>query len=114
MNSYVILSITSILVASISQIFLKKSSMKKEYKNRLYEYLNPLVISAYFLLLLSTVLTLFAYKGLKLSQGMMLESISYILINILSFLYFKEKMSLKKITGILCIISGIFIYSLIG
>ena len=58
--------VASVLVSSISQVMLKKSA-NKVYDNALKEYLNPMVITAYGLFFLSTVITVFAYKYVPLS-----------------------------------------------
>lgn len=113
MYKYVFLLIISVTIASTSQILLKKSA-NINYATKIKEYLNIYVIVAYSLLLLSTILTMLAYRGLQLSQGMVLEAISYILIPIGSYFIFKEKFTLKKTSGILLIIIGIIIFSLLG
>ena len=113
MIKYMCIMFTSVLVASISQILLKKSANQK-YENKIKEYLNILVIIAYCLLLGSTILTMIAYKGIQLSQGIILESLSYILIPIFSYFIFKENISKRKIVGIFTIILGILIFSILG
>ena len=59
----------SVLVASISQIMLKKSADKK-YDRWIDEYLNFRVIFAYGLFFLSSLLTVYAYKFVPLSLGL--------------------------------------------
>ncbi len=110
MSKNILLLLISVFIASISQILLKKSA-NKEYNKKMYEYLNIWVITAYFLLLLSTFLTMLAYRKLQLSQGMILETLSYILIPIFSYFIFNEKFTKRKIIGITTIIIGIIIFS---
>ena len=55
MNETFLILVLSIFVASVSQVLLKKSSLKK-YDSIIKEYLNPYVITGYILLLLSTIL----------------------------------------------------------
>ena len=86
----VIIFILSVCIASISQILLKKSANQTK-QSKWQEYLNPYVIFAYLLLFISTLLTMFAYNNLNLSTGVVIESISYIIIAILSYFLFKEK-----------------------
>ena len=66
-------------------------TIKEKNENRIEEYLNVYVISSYGLLFVSTLLTLYAYTKVKLSTGIVLETISYILIPILSYFILKEK-----------------------
>lgn len=106
----VIIFIVSIFIASISQVLLKKSA-NEEKKTKLQEYLNKNVIIAYILLLASTLLTMTAYKNLELSTGVIIESISYIIIAVLSYFLFKEKITKNKLIGIIMIIAGIIVAS---
>lgn len=100
--------IFSVFVSSVSQIMLKKSALKK-YDNKLKEYLNPLVICAYGLFFLSSLITVFALKYVPLSFGPILESTGYIFINVLSLLFLKEKISRRKYIGMAVIILGIIV-----
>lgn len=106
---YILIFLASVFVSSISQVFLKKSANRK-YDTRIKEYLNPMVIMAYIFFFGSTILTIFAYKGVPLSFGPILESSGYIYITILGFLFLKEKISLKKIIGNIFIVIGIFVF----
>ena len=107
---YILVFILSVCVATISQILLKKSATI-ERQSKIAEYLNKYVILGYGLLFLSTLLTLYAYKEVKLSTGLVLETLSYILIPILSYFILKEKIQKSQIEGIILIIIGILIYS---
>jgi len=107
---YFILYLFSVLVASLSQITLKKSAMK-QYETHLKEYLNPYVSSAYFFFFGSSLLTTLAYKGVPLTLGPVLESTGYVYIAILGVIILKEKLSGRKIIGNIMIIIGIFVYA---
>jgi multidrug transporter EmrE-like cation transporter len=111
-NAFFILFLVSVFISSISQILLKKSA-DKEYENTLKEYLNPRVIAAYSIFLISTVLTTIAYRGVPLSIGPVLESTGYVYIAVLSVFVLKEKMSKKKILGNVLIIAGILVCALL-
>ncbi len=100
--------IFSVLIASISQLLLKKGSAKKE-KNL---YFNKYTIGGYLLLFTSTLLTVYAYRTLNLSIGMMLESLSYIFVPMLSVVILKEKLSKRILLGMLIIVLGVVLYSI--
>ena len=70
---YSLLLVFSTLISSISQVLLKKSA-DRTYKNRIREYLNPLVVSAYLIFVISAVMTMVAYKVVSISAGAMLVS----------------------------------------
>lgn len=99
----------SVLVASFSQILLKKSAGRK-YDNFIKEYLNPYVIIGYGMMVGSTILTIFAYRGIAYKNGPVIESLGYILIMFLSYLFFKEPITKRKVLGNLLILLGIFIF----
>ena len=101
----------SVVIASVSQILLKKSALKT-YKSVIFEYLNPFVIFGYGLMVLSTVATTLAYSGLEYKNGPVIESLGYILVMILSWFFFREKLTKKKVLGNLLILLGIFVFYL--
>ena len=99
MNPYFLVMLVSELLASTSQILLKKSAMKA-HKDFFSEYLNRFVISGYLMLGISMLITIFAYKVLN-----------YILVMCLSRLTFQEKITGRKCLGMLCIIAGIVVFN---
>ncbi len=109
MNKTFFILILSIFVASVSQVLLKKSSLKK-YDSLIREYLNIYVITGYMLLLLSTVLTVVALKGMDYKNVPITESLGYIIIMILSYLFLSERITKKKIIGNIIILAGVVIY----
>ena len=56
----------------------------------------------------------YAYKGIPLSMGPVLEATSYIYITIFGVCIFKEKLNPKKIVALLLIVGDILVYSLLG
>ena len=100
------------MVASVSQIFLKMGA-RKEYSSAIREYLNVYVISGYGLMLISMLLPIVAYKfGLDYKEAPVIEAIGPALVTILCFLFFKEKLTVKKIIGNLLVVAGILIFYL--
>ena len=98
-------------ISSLSQILLKKSSMKT-YPSKIYEYLNPYVIGGYAIFFLSTILGLIALKVLPLSYGPIIESSGHIFVPLFSYIFLKEKINSKQLLGIIIIIIGIITYAL--
>lgn len=74
------------------------------------EYLNPLVISAYGIFFVSSLLTMAAYQWIPLSIGPVLESTGYIFVSVLGYIFLKEKMGRKKMFGMVMILIGILIF----
>lgn len=108
---YTLLYLSGVFISSVSQIILKKSA-GIHYKSRIREYLNLRVILAYTIFFLATLCTVFAYKYVPLSMGPILGAAEYVFVALLSFLILKEKISKKKLAGLLVIIAGIIIFSL--
>ncbi len=109
MAFYICLMIIAQLLASFSQILLKKSSMK-EYKSRIYEYLNILVIGGYGMLVVSMLLSILCYGGLGYMRVVMLEPMAYIMVTVLGKFFFGEKITGKKTAGLILILAGIIIF----
>lgn len=102
---------SSVVIASFSQILLKKSAAR-EYKSFLQEYLNPYVIIGYGMMVLSTITTIMAYRGIAYKNGPVIESLGYILIMVLSYFFFREKITWKKLLGNALILVGIGVFYL--
>ena len=113
MLNYILISLTGVFISSISQVLLKKSSAK-QYPSKLREYLNIPVILAYSIFFAATLLSIYAYKGIPLSMGPVLEASGYIFVTIFGVTIFKEKITPRKVLALAMIIAGIVIYSLFG
>lgn len=110
---YASVLLTGVFISAISQVLLKKASMK-HYDSPIKEYMNPMVIIAYAMFVGTTFLSIIAYKGIPLSMGPVLEATSYIYVTFFGVKIFKEKINKKKIIALILIVSGIMIYSLLG
>jgi len=101
--------ILSVFIAAVSQILLKKSALK-EYKSAIYEYLNPYVIVGYGMMVISTILTIIALRGMAYSNVPVIECLGYIFVMFMSRMFLGEKITKKKIMGNALIIVGIMVY----
>ena len=108
---YSCIFLIGVIISSFAQILLKKSSGIKR-DNKIKEYLNFSTMFAYFIFFSATLCTVFAYKYIPLSMGPILATSEYIFIAILSYIFLKEKLSIKKLLGLGIIILGILIYSM--
>ncbi len=109
MNMYLLILIVSVIIASFAQILLKKSA-EKTYTSPIREYLNFYVICGYGMMFLSMFLTVFAYRGMDFSNVPVVESLGYVVVMLLSYFFFKEKITKKKLLGMAVILFGIFVY----
>lgn len=111
--SYAAVLLAGVFLSSISQVMLKKAALRT-YSSRIKEYLNPLVIIAYTIFVGTTFLSIYAYKGIPLSMGPVLEATSYIYVTMFGVTIFKEKLNKRKLLALVLIISGIVVYSVLG
>ena len=108
-NPYLLAMFLSVTVASFSQILLKKGAMQT-YTSPIREYLNVWVIGGYGLLFCSMLISLWAYGGVDYKNGPVIESLGNVLVPLLSFAFFKEKLTRRKIAGVVCIMIGIAVF----
>lgn len=111
MSMHLIVLVISVLIASFSQILLKKSA-GKTYDSVIFEYLNPYVICGYGMMFLSMFLTIIAYEGMEFTNVQIVEATGYIMVLILSYLFFREKITKRKLLGMAFIFAGIAVYYL--
>ena len=108
---YILIYLSSVLVASISQVILKKAA-GRTYPNPIRQYLNVPVVSAYGLFVLSTVFSAAAYRTLPLSATPVFNALSQLIVAALAFLFFREKPSPRRAAGLAVVIAGIVLFSL--
>lgn len=111
MLKYALIAGFSGILSAISQVLLKKGSMKKN-RSVVFDYLNPYVIGGYGITFLCMVLMILAYRGLPFKYGAIIESLFFLYIMILSKLFFDEKITKKKLIGNFIIVAGVIIFSL--
>lgn len=111
MNMHLMILVLSVVIASFSQILLKKSA-QKTYDSFIKEYLNPYVIFGYGMMFVSMFLTIIAYSGMEFTNVQIIEATGYIMVLILSYFFFREKITGRKLLGMLFIFGGIAVYYL--
>ena len=109
MNLSILILILSVIIASFAEILLKKSAAKN-YGSPIREYLNVYVICGYGMMFLSMFITVLAYRGLDFSNVPVIESLGYVVVMLLSYLFFKERITKRKLLGMAVILLGIFVY----
>lgn len=101
----------AVAISSCSQVLLKKGAAVK-HSSFIQEYLDPRVISGYGLMVLSTLCTIYAYRGVAYKNGAVVESLGYLIIMFLGRIFFGEKITVRKILGNLIILSGVIVFYL--
>lgn len=111
MNRHLVLFVLSVVVVAFTQILLKTSADKK-YATWWREYLNWRVIVAYMLFFATTLLVIIAFRGVELKNGPILQSLGYVFVLVLERLFLKQKLTGRKIVGILLIVAGTVVFTL--
>ncbi|MEE8826218.1 MAG: EamA family transporter [Chordicoccus sp.] len=111
-NPWVFMFLISCTIAAFAQMLLKKSAME-EHKNVLAQYLNWKVIIGYGMMFAGMLLGVIGYgHGVEVKSGSMMETLGNVWVVILSWLFFREPITKKKVLGNILIIGGIIIFNL--
>lgn len=107
-----LLVILGVLACSVSQLLLKTSA-NKEHRLRIFEIINPLVLFSYVVFFMALLINIWAMrKGVQLKEIAMLESLGYIFVPLLSFLFLGEHASKRMVLAICMVILGILVFYL--
>lgn len=107
-----IFAMASVLVAAISQILLKKAANRTSNASFVKKFMNITVITAYSLMMLSSVCGMMSLRYLELNITPVFQATSFFWILVLSRIFLKEKIEKQKIISISIIFVGIIIYLL--
>ena len=83
-----------------------------EHKNILFKFLNWRVILGYGLLFGTTVINVFAYRGVELKVTPMIESTGIIWVTILAVFFLGERPTKRGLLSIAVTVLGIIVFSL--
>ena len=109
---HILLFISGIIASGFSQVLLKKAT-NKGYSG-IRTYLNKEVILGYGIYFLVTCLAIYLLRYLELMTVALLESLTYIIIPTLSFIFFKDKLNKKQFLGMALIVSGVIVFAVFG
>ena len=107
---YKLLVVLSVLCAAGAQMLLKQGA-RKEYPSFWRQYLNPWVICGYGIMGVSLLLNIFCLsRGVQVKEVSIIESLSYLFVPCLAWVFFKEKISWRKAGAIVVIMIGIVVF----
>lgn len=107
---YKLLVIVSVLSAAGAQMLLKQGA-KKEYSSFVRQYLNPWVIGGYGIMGVSLLLNIFCLShGVQVKEVSIIESLSYLFVPLLSWFFFKERVTWRKAGAIAVIMVGVVVF----
>ncbi len=109
---YRLLVIFSVFMAAGAQMLLKKGA-SISYDKWIRQYLNGWVIGGYSIMAASLVLNVFCLsRGVLVKEVSIIESLSYLFVPLMSWFFFKEKMTWRKAGAVAIIMVGVFIFFL--
>lgn len=107
---YYILVIVSVFAAACAQMLLKQGT-RKNYTPWWRQYLNIYVVSGYAVMFVAMAVNLFAMsRGVKVKEVSIIESLSYLFVPLLSFFFFRERITWRKVCAIAVIMVGVIIF----
>ena len=107
---YYLLVIVSVLSAAGAQMLLKQGA-KKQYSTFVRQYINPWVIGGYGIMGTSLLLNIFCLShGVQVKEISIMESLSYLFVPLLSWIFFKERISWRKVGAIMVIMLGVAVF----
>ena len=74
-------------------------------------YINMYTLIGYTFLVISTICTVYALKGLDMKELVFILPLSYIIVPLLAHNFFKEKLTKDQLLGIFVIFLGIVIFN---
>ena len=107
---YLLLVVFNVLIAAFAQMMLKKGAVTV-HSSFIREYLNGWVIGGYMIMGASMLLNIFAMsRGVQLKELSIIESFSFLFVPVLSYLFFRENITKKKVMAIIMIMAGVILF----
>jgi drug/metabolite transporter (DMT)-like permease len=105
------LTMVVVVFTSIGHLLLKMAANRVAGSGaRLYTH--PLSVTGYAIFAFVAFLSIYAMKGLDMKVFFALNSLTYICIPVLAFLFLKESFTRNKVTGIVIISIGVLLFNL--
>ena len=107
---YKLIVVFSVMAAAGAQMLLKKGAQQK-HSSFIKQYLNPWVISGYFIMGLSMLVNIYCLsKGVQVKEISIIESLSYLFVPLFAWFFFKERINWKKAGAVGLIIIGVVVF----
>lgn len=82
----------------------------REDKTLFKQFLNPWAVLGYSILLTALVVNSIAYRGVSLKIGPVLDATGFFFVPCLSCIFFKERITKRKVFGFILIFLGILFF----
>lgn len=111
MGSYYLMALGAVLLTAISQVLMKfgaRSAGSIAWRI----YLNPYTLTAYAILVIVTLMNLYALMRIPLKYALIFLPMTLLLVMILSLWLLQERLNRKQIYGALLVVSGLLVFCL--
>jgi len=102
----------AVLLTATAQLLLKIGVSRARHGSTIAIYLHPYSVIAYALLLLATLLNVYAFRVLPLKVAAEILPFTYILVGIYARLLLKERMSGAQWLGAALIVAGVVLFAI--
>lgn len=107
---YYILVIVSVFAAACAQMLLKQGA-RQNYTPWWRQYLNMYVAGGYAVMFVAMAVNIFAMsRGVMVKEVSIIESLSYLFVPLLSFFFFRERITWRKVCAIAVIMIGVIVF----
>lgn len=105
-----IIVILSVFLAACAQMLLKEGA-RQQYDAWWRQYINGWVIGGYAIVFVTMLMNIFAMsRGVEVKEVSIIESMSYMFVPVLSFIFFKERLTWRRVCAIAIIIVGVVVF----
>lgn len=110
---YYLLVVLGVFIASATQLLLKTAANKRKHDSLIRLLLNGPVLLAYAIYVCVLLMNIYVVsQGISVSDMALMESLGYVFVPGLSFVFLKERMSPRMLLAIVFILSGVIISQL--
>jgi len=111
LNKYILSYLAAIGLSSCGQVMMKAGALRTAGKHIVKTILNILSICGYLLFFAATLSSLYGLTNMPLKLGVAFLPLGYVIVGLLSYLFFGEKISPRKMFGTALIIGGAVVFN---
>lgn len=111
MFNYYLIALAAVLLTALSQILMKLGA-RNAGSIAWRIYLNGYTVTAYIILVVVTLLNLYAFKQIPLKTGVALLPVTLLLVVFFSHWLLQERLTKKQIRGAIVILIGLVVFNL--
>lgn len=104
-------ALAAVLLTVFSQFLLKRGA-RSDRRHRFAIWLNALTLSGYAILLVVTLMNLYAYTVIPIRANVFLLPLVFLLVTVMSVVALHERLTRMQVVGCLLIAAGVAVFNL--